>query len=44
MYQNQENLHFLTQMHSKFEPKSTKELTDCAVKILDAKYEKAVLP
>ncbi len=31
-------------MYSKFEPESTKELTNRAVKILDAKYEKADLP
>ncbi len=44
MYKNQENLWILTQMYSKFEPESTKELADRAVKILDAKYEKAALP
>ncbi len=31
-------------MYSKFESESTKELTDCAVKILDAKYKKSYLP
>ncbi len=44
MYKNQENLRVLTQMYSKFEPKSTKELTNCAVKILDAKHKKVYLP
>ncbi len=43
MYKKQENIRFLTQMYIKVEPESTKELTDCAVKILDAKYEKADL-
>ncbi len=38
MYKNWENLKVLTQMFKKFDPESTKELTDCAVKILDAKY------
>ncbi len=31
-------------MYSKFEPESTKEPTNWAVKILDANYEKADLP
>ncbi len=44
MYKNQKSLWVLTQMYSKFEPESTKELTNCAVKILDAKYEKVDLP
>ena len=44
MYKNQENIRVLTQMYSKFEPESTKELTNWAIKILDANYEKADLP
>ncbi len=44
MYNNQENVKILTQMYSKLEPESTKELTNCTVKILDAKYENADLP
>ncbi len=44
MYKNQKNVWILTQMYSKFEPEYTKELTDHAVKILDAKYEKEDLP
>ncbi len=31
-------------MYSEFEPESTKELTNQAVNILDAKYENAILP
>ncbi len=31
-------------MYSKFDPESTKELTNCAVKFFDSKYEKADLP
>ncbi len=42
MYKNQENLQILTQMYNKFELESTKELTDHAVKILDAKYKKKI--
>ncbi len=44
MYKTQENLKVLTQMYSKFEQEFMKELTDCAVKIFGAKYEKADLP
>ena len=44
MHKNQKNVWILTQMCSKFEPESTKELTNNAVKILDANYEKSDLP
>ncbi len=44
MYKNQQIVWILTQMFSKYEPESTKELTDCTVKILDAKCKKADLP
>ena len=44
MYKNQENLKILTQMYRKYEPKSTKELPNQAVNILEAKYKKADLP
>ena len=44
MLKNQKNVWILTQMYSKFEPGSTKELTNHAVKILDANYERADLP
>ena len=42
MYKNQENLKTPTQMYSKYEPESTKELTNQAIEILDAKYGKRI--
>ena len=44
MFKNQQNAQILTQLYSNFQPESTKELTDHAIKIMDANYEKADLP
>ena len=44
LYKNQENLKAVGMKFTRNEPESTKELTNRAVKILDAKYDKADLP